>query len=176
MKRLALSALAALVLTACQVPLDFAEEPVDFIRLDAKGTPPVVGKNYLAIRTYIPVADGEPVEIGGAACTARSSQFRADFQTPVRLGMPQTKGAPKPLKLTCRANGKSAELDLPPVQLISGVGVNTGELLSSVVATVIVGGATMEASRAANIWGYRYEGETVMGIRNEMIVLRLLLQ
>ena len=62
------------------------------------------------------------------------------------------------------------------VQIITGVGVNTGELLSSLVATAIVGGATMEASRAANVWGYRYHGEKVMGLDNELLVLRLLLE
>ena len=165
-----------LFVTACQVPHDIEQDPIDLALLDKQNTPPVIGKSNLAVRTFLDNGGDEPVEVSGAACTIRSSQFRADFQSPAWLNMPTTRGAPKPLKLTCRANGKSASLDLPPVQIITSVGVNTGELLSSLVATAIVGGATMEASRAANVWGYRYHGEKVMGLDNELLVLRLLLE
>lgn len=178
MKRmtLAILSLATLPLAACQVPLDFQEEPVDFVQLDSRNTPPVIGKSYLGVRTYLAVPDGDPVEIAGAACVVRSSQFRAEFQSPARMSMPLTRGEPKPLKLACRANGKSQQLDLPPVQIVTGVGIYTGELVTSLAATLIVGGVTTEASRNANVWGYRYRGEKVMGLENEIITLRLVLE
>ena len=130
-----------LFVTACQVPHDIEQDPIDLALLDKQNTPPVIGKSNLAVRTFLDNGGDEPVEVSGAACTIRSSQFRADFQSPALLNMPTTRGAPKPLKLACRANGKSASLDLPPVQIITSVGVNTGELLSSLVATAIIGGA-----------------------------------
>ncbi|MDU8928413.1 hypothetical protein RXV86_13565 [Alisedimentitalea sp. MJ-SS2] len=53
-------------------------------------------------------------------------------------------------------NDKIGQGVLHPDQIVNAVGVNTGDLVTSVVATAIVAAATSEISRAREVWGFQY--------------------
>jgi hypothetical protein len=93
----------ALLLGAC-VAADGGAGLPETVATAPPGTEPVPaqGVTGLAVRSLVPNDEGRPVEVAGADCTAASGPFRAEFQTPARLVLPDLGPASAPLRVDCR--------------------------------------------------------------------------
>ncbi|MEM8572535.1 MAG: hypothetical protein AAGG56_16735 [Pseudomonadota bacterium] len=64
----------------------------------------VQGEARLNVRTFLPSEDGERREVLGASCRLETSLYSLDFQTPVRLKLPNFGPQSPELSITCNAN------------------------------------------------------------------------
>lgn len=116
------SLLAALMLTGC-VESAKITEPDLRIRATSVAKDRVVGAHPLVVRTYVLDAAGKQQEVTGATCDLKSADISARTTTPRRLILPTyaqgkrfaKRGAPAPVAVTCRGNGKAGTTRITPL-------------------------------------------------------------
>ena len=116
------SLLAALTLAGCVQSAKITEPDLN-VQATSVAKDRVVGTHPLVVRTYVLDAAGKQQEVTGASCDLRSADISARTTTPRRLFLPiyvqgkrfAKRGAPAPVAVTCRGNGKTGSTRIEPL-------------------------------------------------------------
>lgn len=112
----------ALLLGACGPQSAKITQPDLNVRATSAAKDRVVGQFPLVIRTYVTGTDGKKTEVTDANCRLQSSDLSVATMTPRRLYMPiyvqgarfKNRGAPAPVRVTCRGDGREGSTTLKP--------------------------------------------------------------
>ena len=104
----------ALMLGACAEQIEITEPPVAVGVIQGVSNERIANSTEMTVRTFTSV-DGERAEVGGLACTLRSDELSAQFNSPASVFVPrfvqsnrfENRGRPTPLLIRCEGNGLS---------------------------------------------------------------------
>ncbi|MEO3415662.1 hypothetical protein AAFO92_13480 [Roseovarius sp. CAU 1744] len=131
----------------------------------------VVGALPLVVRTYVKDSDGKDKEVSGATCRFQSREVSAKVTSPRRLVLPtyaqgarfKDRGAPAPVIVSCRGDGRKGATRITPVPI--GSGANTTDKSTAYSGGTSLNVNTTSLTRrmaSANPWMYGVEVKVVL--------------
>lgn len=140
-------------LSGCTTPgAAITKPPAEVSLKNANTQARVLGFTEPVVRSYTEV-DGKKNEVIGANCTLDSAELSGVLVTPSKVRLPEMKGKPTPLYVTCRTDTLAGAKEVAPALRGTAVGgPSVAGLAAAIISSAIV------ASR--DKWGYSSTGAT----------------
>jgi len=138
-------------LSGCTTPnTDITQPPVNVALKNSNTQTRLLGFTEPVVRSFTKV-DGKRSEVVGAKCLLDSAEFSGELVTPAKVRLPELKGKPTPLYITCRTDELAGTKQVAPALRGTAVG---GPSVAGLAAAIITSAIVVSKDK----WGYGATG------------------